>query len=188
MPIMENSTLVSYSLYRRSLSAVKTSSYSPPHPRRRSDAGLPDSAAISSTHGSRGMNPSSTSIPTPDALQIVLRAVPRPSERSMQDVTAPDSAMAIPSSTLGMGTQRVSMASGASIPRSSEMNAAVGPPSGPVTATTSPAQAPPLSMGRLSSMVPRAVPVTIPGPCLVSPPTTAVPQNSQHWSMPLMMS
>ena len=43
-------------------------------------------------------------------------------------------------------------------------------------------------MGGLPSMVPRAVPQTIPGPGLVSPPAMPVPQNSQHWSMPLMMS
>ena len=43
-------------------------------------------------------------------------------------------------------------------------------------------------MGFLPSMVPIAVPATMPGPVLVSPPTIPVPQNSQHWSMPLMMS
>ena len=83
---------------------MKTSSYSPPQPRSRSLSGLPDSSAISSTQGPRGMNPSSTSMPTPDASQRVFSAVPRPSDRSMQDVTAPDPAMACPSATLGTGT------------------------------------------------------------------------------------
>lgn len=68
------------------------------------------------------------------------------------------------------------------------MNAAAGDPSGPVTATTSPGLAPDLSMGLMPSMVPRAVPQTIPGPVFVSPPAIPVPQNSQHWSMPLIMS
>ena len=186
--MMENSTSASYSLSRRSLSAVKRSSYSPPHPSRRSLAGLPDASAISSTQGPRGMNSSSTSIPTPDAEHMVFRAVPRPSDRSMQEVTAPDLAMATPSSTRGMGTYRASFASGASRPFSRAMNAAAGPPTGPVTATMSPGRAPDLLMGGLPSIVPSAVPATIPGPVLVSPPTIPVPQNSQHWSMPLMMS
>ena len=96
--------------------------------------------------------------------------------------------MAMPSATFGMGTYRASLASGASTPRSRAMNAAAGEPRGPVTATTSPGLAPDLVMGWRPSMVPRAVPATIPGPVLVSPPTIPVPQNSQHWSMPLMMS
>ena len=66
--------------------------------------------------------------------------------------------------------------------------AAAGPPSGPVTQTTSPGRAPLLSIGSLSSISPMAVPVTIPGPFLVSPPAIPVPQNSAHWSIPLMMS
>ncbi len=74
------------------------------------------------------------------------------------------------------------------MPCSSAMNAAAGEPRGPVTATMSPGLAPERSMGGLPSMVPRAVPQTIPGPGLVSPPAMPVPQNSQHWSMPLMMS
>ena len=134
------------------------------------------------------MNDSSTSIPTPDAEHMVLSAVPSPSDRSMQDVTAPVPAMASPSATLGMGTYRDSLASSASIPRSMAAKAAAGPPRGPVTATTSPGLAPVLSMGVLPSMVPTAVPATIPGPGLVSPPRIPVPQNSQHWSIPLMMS
>lgn len=101
---MENSTSASYNLSSLSWSAVNTSSYSPPHPRRRSLTSLPEAFAISSTHGPWGMNDSSTSIPTPDAEQSVFRAVPRPSDRSMQDVTTPVPAMATPSATLGMGT------------------------------------------------------------------------------------
>lgn len=167
---------------------MNTSSYSPPQPRSRSFASFPEASAISSTYGPRGMKSSSTSMPTPDAAHSVFRAVPSPSERSMQDVTALDSAMAMPSSTRGMGTYRESLASGASRSRSSAMNAAAGVPRGPVTATTSPLFAPDLSIGCLPSMLPRAVPATIPGPVLVSPPTMPVPQNSQHWSMPLMMS
>lgn len=50
------------------------------------------------------MKDSSISIPTPDMAQRVFSAVPNPSERSMQDVTAPDPAMAAPSATLGTGT------------------------------------------------------------------------------------
>ena len=50
------------------------------------------------------MNESSISMPTPESAQRVFRAVPRPSERSMHDVTTSLSAMAMPSSTLGMGT------------------------------------------------------------------------------------
>ncbi len=71
---------------------------------RRSASDFPDASAISSTDGPRGMNDSSTSIPTFDAEHNVLSAVPRPSERSMHDVTAPDSANAIPSATRGTGT------------------------------------------------------------------------------------
>ena len=104
MPMMENSTSASYSLSSLSLSAVNSSSYSPPHPMRRSLTGFPDSSAISSTQAPFGMKSSSISIPTPDAAQSVLSAVPSPSDRSMHDVTAPDPAMARPSSTLGMGT------------------------------------------------------------------------------------
>lgn len=134
------------------------------------------------------MKSRSTSMPTPDAWHRVLRAVPSPSDRSMQDVTAPLEAMAAPSATLGMGTYRDSLASGRSTPSSRETNPAAGEPSGPVTATTSPGDAPLLSIGFLPSIEPRAVPATIPGPTLVSPPTIPVPQNSQHWSIPLMMS
>lgn len=104
MPMIENSTSSSYRLPRRSGSAVKTSSYSPPQPRRRSSIGRPEASATSSTEGPTGMNESSISIPTPESAQRVFRAVPRPSERSMQDVTAPDLAIAAPSATLGMGT------------------------------------------------------------------------------------
>ena len=134
------------------------------------------------------MKSSSTSMPTPDDAHIVLSAVPRPSDRSMHEVTAPLSAIAMPSATFGMGTYNESLASEASMPRSRAMNAAAGDPRGPVTATTSPGLAPDLVMGCRPSMVPRAVPATIPGPVFVSPPTIPVPQNSQHWSMPLMMS
>ncbi len=188
MPIMENSTSASYSLSNLSLSAVNSSSYSPPHPSRRSFGGFPESSAISSTHGPRGMKSSSMSIPTPDDEHMVFRAVPRPSDRSMHAVTAPQPAMADPSATRGIGTYRDSFASSASTPFSSAMNAAAGEPSGPVTATTSPTFAPDLSIGGLPSMVPRAVPHTIPGPTFVSPPAMPVPQNSQHWSIPLIMS
>ena len=104
---------------------MNRSSYSPPHPRRSSLTGFPAASAISSTQGPRGMKSISTSIPTPEDAHIVLRAVPRPSDRSMQDVTAPLSAMAMPSATLGMGTYRASLASGASTPRSRAMNAAL---------------------------------------------------------------
>ena len=134
------------------------------------------------------MKSNSTSMPTPDAEHRVFRAVPRPSDRSMHEVTTPDLDMATPSSTRGMGTYRLSLASCASRPFSIAMNAAAGPPRGPVTATTSPGLAPDLSIGGLPSIVPRAVPATIPGPGFVSPPTMPVPQNSQHWSIPLMMS
>ncbi len=103
-PIMENSTSRSYSLWSLSLSAVNTSSYSPPHPRRRSSTPLPEAAAISSTHGPTGMKERSISIPTPDAAHSVLRAVPSPSERSMHEVTAPDAAISAPSATRGIGT------------------------------------------------------------------------------------
>lgn len=65
---------------------------------------MPEASAISSTEGPRGMKDSSTSIPTPDAEQMVFSAVPRPSERSMHDETTPVPAMATPSATLGMGT------------------------------------------------------------------------------------
>ena len=188
IPMIENSSSASYSLSRRSLSAVNTSSYSPPHPSSRSLAGLPESSAISSTHGPRGMKSSSTSIPTPEASHRVFSAVPSPSDRSMQDVTAPLPTMADPSATLGMGTYRESLASWASTPFSIAMKAAAGEPRGPVTATMSPGRAPDLSMGGLPSIVPSAVPQTIPGPDLVSPPTIPVPQYSQHWSIPLMMS
>lgn len=102
--MMENSTSSRYSLSSLSLSAVNTSSYSPPHPRSRSSTPLPDAAAISSTDGPTGMKDVSISIPTPDAAQRVFSAVPRPSERSMHDVTAPDAAIAAPSATLGTGT------------------------------------------------------------------------------------
>ncbi len=86
------------------MSAVNSNSYSPPQPRRRSDTGLPERAAISSTHAPFGMKSSSMSIPTPDAWHNVLRAVPRPSDRSMHDVTAPEPAMAAPSAMRGIGT------------------------------------------------------------------------------------
>ncbi len=86
------------------MSAVKSSSYSPPHPRRRSSRGLPERADISSTHAPLGMKPSSMSMPTPEASHNVLRAVPKPSDRSMHDVTAPEPAMAAPSAMRGMGT------------------------------------------------------------------------------------
>ena len=87
-----------------SLSAVKSSSYSPPQPRRRSETGFPERADISSTHAPFGMKSSSMSIPTSEASHNVFSAVPRPSERSMHDVTAPEPAMAAPSATRGMGT------------------------------------------------------------------------------------
>lgn len=188
MPMMENSTSASYSLGSDPWSAVNTSSYSPPHPSSRSSTGLPEAAAISSTDGPLGMKESSTSMPTPDAEHIVFSAVPRPSERSMQEVTAPEAAMATPSATLGTGTYRHCLASTASIPRSRDTNPAAGPPRGPVTATTSPGLAPERSIGLLPSMDPIAVTVTTPGPGLVSPPAIPVPQNSAHWLSPLMMS
>lgn len=86
------------------MSAVKTSSYSPPQPRSRSFTGFPEASAISSTEGPCGMKPSSMSMPTPESAHSVFNAVPSPSDRSMQDVTAPDSAIATPSATLGIGT------------------------------------------------------------------------------------
>ena len=83
---------------------MKSSSYSPPHPRRISSTVFPEASAISSTDGPLGMNDSSISIPTPDMAHRVFSAVPNPSDRSMQEVTAPDFAMAAPSATLGTGT------------------------------------------------------------------------------------
>ena len=74
------------------------------------------------------------------------------------------------------------------MPSSSETNPAAGPPTGPVTATTSPGLAPERSIGFLPSMDPSAVVVTTPGPTLVSPPAIPVPQNSAHWLIPLIMS
>lgn len=74
------------------------------------------------------------------------------------------------------------------MPRSMDAKPAAGPPRGPVTQTTSPGLAPVRSIGLLPSMAPRAVVVTTPGPCLVSPPAMPVPQNSAHWLIPLMMS
>lgn len=103
-PMIENGTSASYRRLSLSLSAVKSSSYSPPHPNRSSRTSLPEASAISSTDGPFGMNDSSTSIPTPESAQMVFRAVPRPSERSMHEVTAPDEAIAAPSVTLGIGT------------------------------------------------------------------------------------
>ena len=167
---------------------MKSSSYSPPHPRRISSTVFPEASAISSTDGPLGMNDSSISIPTPDMEQRVFNAVPNPSDRSMQDVTAPDPAMAAPSATLGTGTYRHWRASSESMPSSRERNPAAGPPMGPVTATTSPSFAPERSMGFLPSISPRAVLVTTPGPIFVSPPAIPVPQYSAHWLMPLMMS
>lgn len=167
---------------------MKTSSYSPPQPRSRSLTSLPDASAISSTEGPLGMNDSSTSMPTPEVAHMVLSAVPRPSDRSMHDVTAPVSAIASPSATLGTGTYSWLLASSASMPSSSETNPAAGPPTGPVTATTSPGLAPERSIGLLPSMDPSAVVVTTPGPTLVSPPAIPVPQNSAHWLIPLIMS
>lgn len=104
IPIIEKGTSASYSASSLSCEAVNRSSYSPPHPRRRSRTSLPDASAISSTDGPLGMNDSSTSIPTPDDWHIVLSAVPRPSERSMHEVTAPEAAMAAPSAMRGTGT------------------------------------------------------------------------------------
>lgn len=51
IPIMWNSTSASYSLSSLSASAVKSSSYSPPQPRRSSLTSFPEASAISSTHG-----------------------------------------------------------------------------------------------------------------------------------------
>lgn len=97
---------------------MNTSSYSPPHPSRRSLTGLPEASAISSTDGPRGMKESSISIPTCESLHRVFSAVPRPSDRSMHEVTAPDEASASPSATLGTGTYRDWRASSASRPSS----------------------------------------------------------------------
>lgn len=102
--MMKNSTSASYSLSSLFASAVKSSSYSPPQFNRRSFTDLPLFSAISSTEGPLGMKESSMSIPTFESLQSVFRAVARPSERSMQDVTAPDAAIAAPSEIFGMGT------------------------------------------------------------------------------------